>query len=76
MGRSKINPAERAMGRREWVMLVSLAAIWGGSFFFFKIMLAALPPFTVFLGRVGLAAVIMNLWLWLRHDYMPASART
>lgn len=76
MGRSQINPAELAMGRREWVMLVSLAAIWGGSFFFFKIMLAALPPFTVVLGRVGLSAVILNLWLLLRRDYMPASART
>lgn len=76
MGRSQINPAELAMGRRKWVMLVSLAAIRGGSFFFFKIMLKALPPFTVVLGRVGLAAVIMKLWLWLRLDYMPASART
>ncbi len=76
MGRSQINPADLAMGRREWAMLVSLAAIWGGSFFFFKIMLAALPPFTVVFGRVGLAAVIMNLWLWLRRDYMPASTRT
>ena len=76
MGLRQNNPVELAMGRREWLMLVSLAAIWGGSFFFFKIMLAALPPFTVVFGRVGLAAVIMNLWLWLRRDYMPASTRT
>jgi drug/metabolite transporter (DMT)-like permease len=76
MKRGKITPTELAMGRREWAMLVLLAAIWGSSFFFFKIMLAALPPFTVVLGRVGLSAVILNLWLLLRRDYMPTSART
>ncbi|MDQ2744514.1 MAG: DMT family transporter, partial [Chloroflexota bacterium] len=32
-------------------------------------------PFTVVLGRVGIAAVILNLWLLLRRDFMPASPR-
>lgn len=64
------------MGGREWVMLLSLAALWGSSFFFFKVMVAALPPFTVVLGRVGLSALILNVWLVLRRDYMPASARS
>jgi drug/metabolite transporter (DMT)-like permease len=64
-----------AMGYREWVMLLALAALWGGSFFFFKVLVAALPPFTVVLGRVGLAAVMLNLWLGLRGDFMPASLR-
>ena len=39
-------------------------------------MVAALPPFTVVFGRVGLAALILNLWLVLRRDYMPTSIRT
>ena len=64
-----------AMGYREWVMLLALAVLWGGSFFFFKVLLAELPPFTVVLGRVGLAAVILNLWLGLRRDFMPTSPR-
>ncbi len=63
------------MGAREWGMLMALAVLWGGSFFFFKVLVARLPPFTVVLGRVGLAAVILNLWLWLRGDVMPASPR-
>ncbi len=63
------------MGCREWVMLLALAALWGGSFFFFKVLVAELPPFTVVLGRVGLAAVMLNLWLGLRRDFMPASPR-
>ena len=64
-----------AMGSREWIMLLVLAALWGGSFFFFKVLIAELPPFTVVLGRVGLAAVILNLWLVLRRDFMPTSPR-
>jgi drug/metabolite transporter (DMT)-like permease len=61
------------MGGREWVMLVALVVLWGGSFFFFKVLVTELPPFTVVLGRVGLAAIILNLWLVLRRDFMPAS---
>ena len=68
-------PPAPVMGCREWVMLLALAALWGGSFFFFKVLVAELPPFTVVLGRVGLAAVILNLWLALRRDFMPASSR-
>jgi drug/metabolite transporter (DMT)-like permease len=63
------------MGGREWVMLLTLAGLWGGSFFFFKILVVELPPFTVVLGRVGLAAIILNVWLVLRGDFMPATPR-
>lgn len=63
------------MGCREWAMLLALAVLWGGSFFFIKVLVAELPPFTVVLGRVGLAAVILNLWLGLRRDFMPVSPR-
>jgi drug/metabolite transporter (DMT)-like permease len=63
------------MGGREWAMLLSLAGLWGGSFLFFKVLVAEQPPFTVVLGRVGLAAVILNVWLVLRRDFMPATPR-
>src|SRR5579862_1302540 len=66
---------QQAMGGREWAMLLALAALWGGSFFFFKVLVAELPPLTVVLGRVGLAAAILNLWLLLRRDPMPGSPR-
>jgi len=69
------NAPAPTMGWREWALLLTLAALWGGSFFFFKILVATLPPFTVVLGRVGLAAAILNLWLALRRDFMPASPR-
>ncbi len=63
------------MSGREWTMLLALSVLWGGSFFFFKVLVAELPPFSVVLGRVGLAAIILNVWLVLRRDFIPASPR-
>jgi drug/metabolite transporter (DMT)-like permease len=63
------------MGAREWVLLLVLSVLWGGSFFFFKVLVAELPPFTVVLGRVGLAALLLNVFLLLRRDPMPSSPR-
>ena len=40
------------MGASEWVLLLVLSVLWGGSFFFFKVLVSELPPFTVVLGRV------------------------
>jgi drug/metabolite transporter (DMT)-like permease len=48
----------------QWGLLSLLAVLWGGSFFFQKVALAALPPFTVLLARVGLAAAA--LWIAAR----------
>jgi drug/metabolite transporter (DMT)-like permease len=74
MTMNKISP-EPQMGQREWGLLLALAVLWGGSFFFFKVLVTELPPFTVVLGRVGLAAILLNLWLALRHDRLPVSPR-
>jgi drug/metabolite transporter (DMT)-like permease len=62
----------RPMTGAEWTMLLTLSALWGSSFFFFKVLVTQLPPLTVVLGRVGLAAIAMNLFLALRRD--PVSA--
>lgn len=74
-GKSMAMAPAPAMGWREWTMLLLLSVLWGGSFFFFKVLVATLPPLTVVLGRVGLAAVVLNLWLVLRGDFMPGSWR-
>lgn len=63
------------MGRREWLMLFALALLWGGSFFFVKVLVAELPPLTVALGRVGLAALLLDLWLFWRGQWVPASPK-
>ena len=48
-----ILPARLAMSAADWLLLVTLSMLWGGSFFFAKIAVAELPPLTVALGRVA-----------------------
>jgi len=61
------------MSARNWGLLLLLALLWGSSFFFYKVLVAVLPPITVVLGRVGIAAVAMNLWLLAQGQVMPRS---
>jgi drug/metabolite transporter (DMT)-like permease len=49
------------MGMREWLMLITLSLLWGGSFFFVGVAVAELPPLTIVTLRVGLAAI--TLWI-------------
>lgn len=48
---------------RVWASLLALSVLWGGSFFFAKVAIAELGPFTVVFVRVGLAALALNLAL-------------
>ncbi len=61
-------PAHKAMNAQEGALLIALSAIWGSSFFFYKILGATLPPFTIVLGRIALAAIVMNLVLAWRGE--------
>lgn len=49
----------RPMTACDWAMLLTLAAVWGGSFFFNGVAVRELPVFTVVVTRVGLAALIL-----------------
>jgi len=51
----------RNMTTLEWLMLVTLSVLWGGSFFFTGVAVKELPPFTIVVLRVGLAALILNI---------------
>ncbi|WP_375573796.1 DMT family transporter [Ahrensia marina] len=53
--------AQKTMSTLAWALLLFLAFIWGGSFVFAKVAVAEIPPFTLVLLRVGLAAA--TLWL-------------
>ncbi len=54
------------MDLREGGLLLALSVLWGSSFFFYKVLDGGLPPFTIVLGRVGLAALALNLVLAAR----------
>gem|GEM_PF-2415293 len=64
----------RGMGPQEWGLLLLLSVLWGGSFFFSKVALAELPPFTLVLGRVGIAAVALHAALALGGQRAPEGA--
>jgi drug/metabolite transporter (DMT)-like permease len=62
------------MGRTDWAMLITLSVLWGGSFFFTEVALADLPPLTLVLGRVALAALALHIVVIGTGRRMPLSA--
>lgn len=67
--------AQRSMTPLEWGLLLLLAGIWGGSFFFNQVALRELPVFTVVVSRVVLAALILLVIMALRQERMPRDRR-
>lgn len=59
------------MGRREWAMLLALALLWGGSFFFNGVAVRALPSLTLVWLRVAVAALALQLVLRAAGQAMP-----
>ena len=45
------------MAVADWIRIVILSLVWGGSFFFVEIMLDAMPPMTGVLGRLAVGLV-------------------
>jgi len=58
---------------RDWSLLALLSVLWGGSFFFNGVLLRELPPLTVVLLRVALAAIILLPFLWVYRIAFPKS---
>jgi drug/metabolite transporter (DMT)-like permease len=60
------------MSATDWLLLVALSMLWGASFFFGKIALLELPPLTVALGRVAIAAAILVVLARITGTVLPA----
>ena len=65
----------RTMGPAQWTTLIILSILWGGSFFFAEVAITALPPFTIVLLRVGLAALALHIFLLATGSRMPLDLR-
>ncbi|MCX2725409.1 DMT family transporter [Roseibium salinum] len=52
------------MPLRNWIMLIVLGAIWGGSFLFAKVAVAEIPPFVLVFFRVSIACAFLLVVLW------------
>lgn len=55
-----------AISNRDWGLLLFLGAIWGASFFFGRIAVAEIPPFSLVFLRVAIAALTLIAWLAMR----------
>lgn len=51
------------MSPKQWMLLILLALLWGCAFFFVGVALKELPPLTIVLTRVGLAALTLAPFL-------------
>ncbi|MBN8958985.1 MAG: DMT family transporter [Rhizobiales bacterium] len=63
------------MGWREWSLLLALAVLWGGSFFFNGVAVRELPSWTLVWLRVALAAAALLLLLRLLGQRMPRDGK-
>lgn len=59
------------MGLKEWITLLLLSLLWGGSFLFIEISVGQLPPLTVVLVRVGIAAIVLAIALKIFRIKVP-----
>lgn len=64
----------RTMTAGEWAALLGLSVLWGGSFFFNGVAVKELPPLTLVMLRLGLAALILLAVLRMTGVRMPRGA--
>ncbi len=73
------------MSATDWILLTILSVLWGGLFYFAKIAVPEIPPLTLALGRVGIAAAVLavvarlmagpfprNPAIWLQLAFMAS----
>jgi len=63
----------RAMGVKEWGLVLILSVLWGGSFFFIGVAVKEVTPLTIVLCRVALAALILLAILRVKGHRLPSS---
>jgi drug/metabolite transporter (DMT)-like permease len=78
MSAAKSTPAAPALliSATDWLLLLVLSVLWGGSFYFAKIALLEIPPLTLALGRVGVAAAALILMTRIMAEPFPRDAAT
>jgi drug/metabolite transporter (DMT)-like permease len=62
------------MRTADWLLLVLLSVLWGTTYFFIAVANPEVPPFTLVLGRVGVAALALVPLVFLFGLRLPATA--
>lgn len=58
----------------DWLRLIALSVLWGGSYFFIGVAVKELPPFTIVFARVSLAAVLLVPLVRIYRIAIPTTA--
>ena len=58
-----MRPSPLVMSSTDWLLLIVLSILWGGSFYFAKVAVLEIPPLTLALGRVLIAGVAIAILL-------------
>ena len=61
------------MRATDWLLLVLLSVLWGATFFFIAIANPEVPPFTLVLLRVAIAALVLVPLVFLFGLRLPAT---
>ena len=69
-------PIHRSMTPAEWALLIVLALLWGGSYFYVAIAVKALPPLVVVTFRVVVGAFLLYLVVRATGATMPRDRAT
>ncbi|MBT5109767.1 MAG: DMT family transporter [Rhodospirillaceae bacterium] len=61
----------KSMDSQSWGLLIALSVLWGGAFFFVGVAVKELPPLTIVLARVALAALMLLPLFWRYGHALP-----
>ncbi|MEM7465157.1 MAG: DMT family transporter, partial [Pseudomonadota bacterium] len=61
----------KTMNAEEWGLLILLSVLWGGAFFFVGVAVKELPPLTIVLARVAMAAAMLLPLFWAFGHRLP-----
>lgn len=59
----------------DWLLLFALVAMWGSSFMFNGIAVSSLPPLAIVAGRIGIAAIVLIVFVYASGRRLPALDR-
>jgi len=60
----------------DYLLLAALALMWGAAFLLIKIAVATVPPFTIVVGRLVIATILMMAYLVFLDDQLPLTLET
>lgn len=63
--------SDRTMRMQDWLLLVLLSVLWGATFFFVAVANPYVPPLTLVLCRVGIAALVLAPIALALHAHLP-----